>query len=65
MRKMVLSGLAFGALAIPAYAQAPQHGEKAGYIATTYTGEVLPGQTDKFKQVAAEVVAAVARNPAP
>src|SRR5277367_4589094 len=63
MRKTVYSVLALGALAIPAYAQAPQHGEKAGYIATTYTGEVLPGQTDKFKQVAAEVIAAVAKEP--
>jgi quinol monooxygenase YgiN len=63
MRKMVLSVLAFGALAVPAYAQAPQHGEKAGYIATTYTAEVLPGQMDKFKQVAAEAIAAVAKEP--
>ncbi len=63
MRKMVVSVLALGALAVPAYAQAPQHGEKAGYIATVYAGEVLPGQTDKFKQVAAEVIAAVAKEP--
>jgi hypothetical protein len=63
MRKMVLSVLAFSALAVPAFAQAPQHGEKAGYIATTYTAEVLPGQMDKFKKVAAEVIAAVAKEP--
>jgi quinol monooxygenase YgiN len=63
MRKMILAVLAFGALAVPADAQAPQHGEKAGYIATTYTGEILPGQTDKFKQVAAKFIAATAEEP--
>jgi quinol monooxygenase YgiN len=63
MRKMLLSVLASGALAVSANAQAPQHGEKAGYIATTYTGEILPGQTDKFKQVAAEFITATAKEP--
>jgi quinol monooxygenase YgiN len=63
MRKMVLSFLAFGALAVPAYAQAPQHGEKTGYIATTYTAEVLPGQMDKFKQLVPAIIAATAKEP--
>jgi quinol monooxygenase YgiN len=60
MRKLLLSFLALGTLAIPAAAQQPQHGLKTGYIAFTYTGEVLPGQMDNFKQVAAKVIAGVA-----
>jgi quinol monooxygenase YgiN len=60
MRNLLLSFLALGALAIPANAQPPQHGLKTGYIAFTYTGEILPGQMDNFKQVAAKVIAAVA-----
>jgi quinol monooxygenase YgiN len=63
MRKMVLTLLAFGALAVPAYAQVPQKGEKTGYIAATYTGEVLPGQMDKFKQLATAVIAATGQEP--
>ena len=63
MRKMTLSSLAFAALALPAYAQAPQQGEKTGYIATTYTAEVLPGQMDKFRQLTTEIVAATAKEP--
>jgi quinol monooxygenase YgiN len=51
-------------VALPAVAQtpAPEHGLKAGYIATTYTGEVLPGQLDNFKQLVTRLVAAVAAN---
>jgi quinol monooxygenase YgiN len=63
MHKIALSFTALGALTMPAYAQAPQHGEKTGYIATTYTAEVLPGQMDKFKQLAAGIIAATAKEP--
>jgi quinol monooxygenase YgiN len=63
MRNLLLSLLALGTLAIAAHAQPPQHGLNAGYIAFTYTGEVLPGQMDNFKQVAAKVIAAVAQEP--
>jgi quinol monooxygenase YgiN len=63
MRNLLFSALALGALAGPAAAQPPQHGLKSGYIAFTYTGEVLPGQMDNFKQVAAKVIAAVAQEP--
>jgi quinol monooxygenase YgiN len=63
MRQILMSLAAFGALSMPVYAQAPQHGLKTGYIAFAYTGEVLPGQTDNFKQLAAKVVAAVAEEP--
>ncbi len=63
MRALLLSLLALGTLAIPARAQAPQHGLKTGYIAFNYTGEVLPGQMDNFKEVAAKVIAGVAQEP--
>ncbi len=62
MRKLLLSLIALAPVALPAEAQtpAPQHGLKTGYIATTYTGEVLPGQMDNFKQLVTRLVAAVA-----
>ena len=63
MRKLLLSLIPLVVVAGPAAAQAPQHGLKTGYIAFTYTGEVLPGQMDNFKQVAAKVIAAVAQEP--
>jgi quinol monooxygenase YgiN len=63
MRKLLVSLLAIGALSLSARAQAPQHGLKTGYIVLAYTGEVLPGQMDNFKQVVAKVVAAVAEEP--
>jgi quinol monooxygenase YgiN len=65
MRKWVLYLLALAAVAVSAKAQAPapQHGLKTGNIAFTYTGEVLPGQMDNFRQVAARVIAAVAQEP--
>ena len=62
MRELLFSLIALAPVALPADAQtpAPQHGLKAGYIATTYTGEVLPGQIDNFKQLVTRLVAAVA-----
>ena len=62
MWKLLVPLLVIGAVSFPAGAQtpAPQHGLKTGYIALTYTGEVLPGQMDNFKQVAAKVIAGVA-----
>src|SRR5262245_61801948 len=47
----------------PVYAQTPQHGLKTGYIATLFTGEVLPGQLDNFKSLVTRLVAAVAKEP--
>jgi len=65
MRNLLLSLLAIGAVSLPANAQAPapQHGLKTGNIVFVYTGEVLPGQMDNFKQVATKVIAAVAQEP--
>jgi quinol monooxygenase YgiN len=65
MWKLLVSLLVIGAVSVPAGAQAPapQHGLKTGYIAFTYTGEVLPGQMDNFKQLAAKVIAATAQEP--
>jgi quinol monooxygenase YgiN len=65
MRTLFLSLLAAGAIALPAAAQtqAPQHGGHTDNIVFTYTGEVLPGQEEAFKQVASKVVAAVEQEP--
>jgi quinol monooxygenase YgiN len=65
MWKLVTPILIVAALSSPVAAQAPapQHGLKSGYIAWTYTGEVLPGQMDNFKQVARKLTAAVAQEP--
>jgi quinol monooxygenase YgiN len=62
MRKLLFSLIALAPMALPVDAQtpAPQHGLKTGYIATAYTGEVLPGQMDNFKQLVTRLVAAVA-----
>jgi quinol monooxygenase YgiN len=64
MRKLILS-LAFGALTLPAYAQPAdqQHGLNSGMIVLRYTGEVLPGKENAFKEVAAKVIALVAQEP--
>ena len=65
MRKLLFSLIALAPAAFPAEAQTPppQHGLKAGYIADVFTGEVLPGQMDKFKQLVTRLVAAVAEEP--
>src|SRR5262249_23681190 len=63
MRKLLVSLLLIGAVSFSARAQAPQHGLKTGYVAFTYTGEVLPGQMDNFRQLVGKVVAAVAQEP--
>jgi quinol monooxygenase YgiN len=63
MRKLLVSLLLIGAVSVSARAQAPQHGLKTGYIIFAYTGEVLPGQMDNFKQLAPKVIAAVAEEP--
>ena len=47
----------------PVDAQPPQHGFKTGYVATLFTGEVLPGQLDNFKRLVTRLVAAVAEEP--
>jgi quinol monooxygenase YgiN len=63
MRKLLVSLLVIGAVSLSARAQAQLHGLKTGYVAAKYTGEVLPGQMDNFKQLASKVVAAVAQEP--
>jgi quinol monooxygenase YgiN len=63
MRKWMLCLLALVALTAPAKAQSPQKGLKNGNIAIHYTGEVLPGQMDNFKQFAGKLIAAVAQEP--
>jgi quinol monooxygenase YgiN len=63
MRKLLVSLLIIGAVSLSARAQAQLHGLKTGYVAATYTGEVLPGQMDNFKQLVSKVVAAVAQEP--
>jgi quinol monooxygenase YgiN len=65
MWSLLASLLVIGAVSFPAGAQnpAPGHVVKNGYVAFTYTGEVLPGQMDNFKQVAAKVTAAVEQEP--
>ncbi len=65
MRKLLVSLLVIGAVSFSAgaQAQAPLHGLKTGYVAATYTGEVLPGQMDNFKQLVGKVVAATAQEP--
>ena len=60
---MDFSLLAGAAVLVSAQAQSSEKGLKAGNIIAHYTGEVLPGQIDKFKQVVAKVVAAVAQEP--
>jgi len=65
MRTLFPSLLAAGALALPAAAQtqAPRHGLRTGNIAFTYTGEVLAGQEEAFRQTVPRVVAAVEQEP--
>ena len=63
MRRWIFGVLAVAAVSVSAQAQSPEKGLKTGYIIFHYTGEVLPGQMDKFKQVAAKVIAAVAQEP--
>ena len=65
MRKLVFLLIALVLATLPADAQTPtpQHGLKAGYIAIMFTGEVLPGQLDNFKQLVTKVVKAVAEEP--
>ena len=62
MRKLIFPLIALIPVVFPAGAQTtpPQHGLKAGYIATMFTGEILPGQIDNFKQLVTRRVAAVA-----
>jgi quinol monooxygenase YgiN len=62
MRFLLLSLLAV-ALPAAARAEAPLHDIRTGNIAFTYTGEVLPGQEEAFKQLVSKVVAAVAQEP--
>jgi quinol monooxygenase YgiN len=65
MWNVLVALLVIGTVSFPARAQTPalQHGLKTGYVAFSYTGEVLPGQMDNFKQVATKVSAAVAQEP--
>lgn len=47
----------------PVDAQPLQQGLKTGYVATLFTGEILPGQLDNFKQLVTRLVRAVAKEP--
>jgi quinol monooxygenase YgiN len=65
LRTLFLSLLAAGAIALPAAAQtqAPQRDSHTDNIVFTYTGEVLPGQEEAFKQLVPKIVAAVEQEP--
>ena len=65
MRRLLLSMIGAGVLIFPAMAQAqaPQHGIYTGNLIFTYTGEVLPGQEQAFKEMVPKIVAAVAQEP--
>jgi quinol monooxygenase YgiN len=68
MWNLLASLLVIGAVSPPARAQNPapgsaQHVLKTGYVAATYTGEVLPGQMDNFKQFVTKITAAVEQEP--
>src|SRR3954462_129255 len=65
MRNQFLSLLAVCALAVPvaAQGQALQRGNPTDKIIFTYTGEILPGQEQAFRDIAAKVVALVEREP--
>ena len=62
MRKLIFPLIALIPAVFPAGAQttAPQQGLKTGYVAAMFTGEVLSGQMDNFKQLVTTLVAAVA-----
>jgi quinol monooxygenase YgiN len=65
MRNRILTLFAVGAIGLPVAAQAQmaQHGIHTGNIVTIYTGEVLPGQEEAFKQMVPKIVAAVEQEP--
>jgi len=65
MRIRILALFAIGAIGLPVAAQAQmaQHGIHTGNIVATYTGEVLPGQEEAFKQMVPKIVAAVEQEP--
>jgi quinol monooxygenase YgiN len=65
MRNRILTLIALGAIGLPVAAQAQmaKHGIHTGNIVTTYTGEVLPGQEEAFKQLVPKIVAAVEQEP--
>jgi quinol monooxygenase YgiN len=65
MRSQLLSLLAACVLAVPvaAQGQALQQGNPTDKIICTYTGEILPGQEQAFRETAAKVVAVVEREP--
>jgi quinol monooxygenase YgiN len=63
MRIQFLSLLAACAVSIPvsAQSQAIDQGNKTSKIAFVYTGEILPGQEQAFRQTVKKVIAAVER----
>jgi quinol monooxygenase YgiN len=65
MRNQFLSLLAAAAIALPvaAQGQAVQQGNPTDKLILTYTGEILPGQEEAFRQTVAKIVAAVEREP--
>jgi quinol monooxygenase YgiN len=65
MQKLLFSLFALVLAVFPADAQTtgPQHGFKAGYVATLSSGEVQPDQLDQYKQQLKKALAAVAEEP--
>jgi quinol monooxygenase YgiN len=65
MRNQLLSFLAAAAVFLPmaAQGQAMQQGNPTDKLIFTYTGEILPGQDEAFRQTVAKVVAAVEHEP--
>jgi quinol monooxygenase YgiN len=65
LRNLLASLLVIGAVSFPAGAQTPASGSvlKTGYVAVVYTGEVLPGQMDNFKQLVPKMIAATTQEP--
>jgi quinol monooxygenase YgiN len=63
MQKRMLLLFALAALPAAAQAQSPKRGIQNGNIIFTYTGEVLPGQEEAFKQMVPKLVSAVEQEP--
>ena len=64
MRSPLLSLLACGSIAAAVATQAQaQQNMSPSHVVFTYTGEVLPGQDEAFKQMVPKIIAAVEQEP--
>lgn len=64
MRSPLLSLLAAGSIAAAVTTQAQaQQNMSPSHVVFTYTGEVLPGQDEAFKQLVPKIIAAVEQEP--